>query len=334
MNKKALIIVNVGTPAKPSKKHVRKYLFQFLNDKRVIDLPWLLRKLLVNFIIIPFRIKKSTSIYQKLWTEKGSPLLIYQNSLTEKLQAKLKNKFIVFSAMRYGTPSLKNVLQKIKKDNFEEVVVFPMFPHFASSTTGSIFDFVMKSVRHWETMPSVKFINQFYDNEYFINLFSEKIKSYKPENYDHIIFSYHGLPTRQIKKTHPKFEESNCNCHISMPEHGKMCYKAICYETTRLLVEKLNLKPDKFTTSFQSRLSKGWLSPFTDDVIINLTRKGSKKILIVAPSFVADCLETIVEIGIEYNELFIENGGKKLTLVESLNDSDNWSDVIVRIINE
>ncbi len=332
MKRKALVIVNIGTPQEPTTKYVRRYLFQFLNDKRVIDLPWLLRKFLVNVIIVPFRAKKSAIIYKELWTEDGSPLLIIQNNLVKKIQENINPEYTVFSAMRYGNPSLKNILQEIKKQNFDSITILPMFPQYASSTVGSIMELTMQSLKNNEVMPALKIINQFYDNPNFINLFAEQIKSYQPENYDFIIFSYHGLPLRQIDKTHPNFEQQNCNCKATMPKHGKSCYRATCYHSTRLIAEKLNLPKDKFTTSFQSRLSNGWLSPFTDKVLIELAQKGVKKVLVVAPSFVTDCLETVVEIGREYKDLFLANNGEKLTLVESLNDSTEWAKTIIQIV--
>ena len=330
--KKALLLVNVGTPDKPEVGAVRRYLSQFLNDPRVIDIPWLGRKLLVNGIIVPFRAKKSTRLYQKLWTDNGSPLLLHLENLAEKLQEKMGEEFSVFGAMRYGNPSMKDVLNKIRREQFDEIVVFPLYPHYASSTTGSVVEEVMNRVRKWNVIPAVRSINQYYRHPSFLSAFAEKIKRYRPEEYDRILFSYHGLPVRQVEKVHPSVTEAECSCEMAMPQHGTFCYKATCYETTRLLVRQLDLDNEKVLTAFQSRLSKNWLKPFADETIHDLAAQGHKKVLVIAPSFVSDCLETTIEIGEEYKELFEENGGEKLTLVESLNSDDQWAAALKEIV--
>ncbi len=332
VKKKALLLVNLGTPEKPSKKEVRKYLTEFLNDRRVIDIPWLWRKLLVNLIIVPFRAGNSTKLYKRLWTKDGSPLLIYLNNLTDKLQGKLNGEYTVYKAMRYQKPGLYRTLEQIRDEQFDELILFPLFPQYASSTTGSIVDSVFKKVRNWETIPEIRIMGQYYDHPAFVQTFANQIKSYKPASYDHVVFSYHGLPNRQINKVHPGNDGVGCVCEKEMPAYGNMCYKATCYETTRLLAERLNIPEEKYSVGFQSRLSKNWLSPFTDELIINLARNEYKKVLITAPAFVADCLETIVELEYEYQKLFKENGGEELTLVKSLNDSDEWADSIIKII--
>jgi ferrochelatase len=332
MNKKALIISNIGTPDSYETADVRKYLFQFLNDKRVIDLPWLLRKILVNLIIVPFRAPRSAKIYRLLWDKKGSPLLYLTKELQDKLQNILNEEYDVFTAMRYGNPNLKDVLQKIKDKNYESIKILPMFPQYASSTTGSLAEYAMKIIKDWYVIPEIHIIEQFYENEEFIDAFISNIKKFDIDKYDHIIFSYHGLPLTQVNACHPKIDESTCSCHTSMPQHGSFCYKATCYATTRSIVKKLKLKEENFSVGFQSRLTKNWLKPFTDQIIEEKASKGCKNILIIAPSFVTDCLETTVELGIEYDELFKANGGEKLTLVPSLNTTDNWVEAIVKIV--
>ncbi len=333
MIKKAVILVNVGTPDKPEVKFVRKFLFSFLNDKRVIDLNLILRKILVNLIIVPFRAPKSSKSYKILWTEKGSPITLYLKNVVEKLQLNLGKEVSVFGAMRYGNPSLIKLLRKIKAQKFDEIFIFPLFPHYASSTTGTVFEFVMNEVKNWNVIPKIIFQNQFYSHPDFINIFSEKIKEYNHENFDKIIFSYHGLPLNHLTKIHPETDVNNCSCETEMPENGNFCYKATCYETTRLIAEKLNLKPENYLVSFQSRLTKNWLSPFTDKTIEELAKNGNKKILLVSPAFVADCLETIVEIEHEYAELFKKFGGEELVLVKSLNDDEKWIFAIKNILN-
>ena len=332
MKKKAILLANIGTPDSPKSKDVRKYLSEFLNDKRVITLPFVLRKLLVNGIIVPFRTKKSSQLYEKLWTEKGSPLLYYSNELLQKVQRKLENNYKAYFGMRYGNPSLKSALENIKNDNPDEIIILPLFPQYASSTTESVFDFVKSQMKKWKNKPEINFIPQFYNNPDFIKSFSQQILKYDLSKYDHIIFSYHGLPLSHINKIHPEVDSEECSCIHEMPDYGNHCYKATCYHTTRLLVNELGIKSQDYSVSFQSRLTKNWLSPFTDQIILDLAKKGVKKILVIAPSFVTDCLETIVEIEDEYRELFLKNNGEKLTLVESLNSSDNWAETIVKII--
>jgi len=332
MQKKVILLVNLGTPDKPDVKHVGKYLLQFLNDRRVIDIPWLLRKLLVNLIIVPFRVSKSTKLYKALWTEKGSPLSFYMEIIVAKLQLRFQNEFTVMGAMRYGNPSLNIALQKIKNAYCDEIIVLPLYPQYASSTTGSVHEYILGELKNWEKIPELRMISQFYAHPSFVEAFANRIKSYEPENYDKVVFSYHGLPLRQIQKMHPGVDCQQCNCENVFPEHGNYCYKATCFETSRLLAEKIGIPAEKFRTTFQSRLTKKWLTPFTDKSLAEEARNGNKRILVVAPSFVADCLETVVEIDKTYKQLFLQAGGEKLTLVESLNDKDEWIDAIVELL--
>ncbi len=331
--KTAVILINVGTPDKPTVKAVRRYLTEFLNDRRVIDIPLVLQKILVNLIIVPFRAPKSTKLYQRLWTDKGSPLLYYSEQVQAGLQKKLDSKADVFMAMRYGNPSISKALSAIQKGNYDRVVVFPMFPQYASSTNGTAIQAVIDQIRKWNTIPETHVVNQFYDHPAFLEAFTERIQSYQPESFDHIVFSYHGLPNRHLEKNHPEESINTCNCETSLPEFGKFCYKATCYQTTRELAGRLGLKAGQYSVSFQSRLSNNWMTPFTDKNLISRAKQGSKKVLVVAPAFVADCLETTVEIGWEYKEMFIENGGENLQMVESLNDSPRWIAAMEEILN-
>lgn len=332
IQKTAVILANVGTPDEPTVPAVRRYLFQFLNDRRVIDLPWLLQKFLVNVIIVPFRAPKSTKLYQMLWTEKGSPLLAISNESRDKLQERLGENYEVFVGMRYQNPSLKKVLQTIKEKRFDKIVVLPMFPQYASSTAGTIAQLVNTETANWNVIPELTIISQFYDNPGFIKAFAAQIRKYKPEDFDHIIFSYHGLPFSQTDRVHPAIKTVNCNCEVEMPEHGRFCYKATCYETTRLLAKELGLPKSAYSVAFQSRLTKNWLKPFSDKEVIKLAKEGKKRVLIAAPAFIADCLETIVEIGVEYQHLFEENGGEKIQLVESLNANADWIETLAELV--
>jgi ferrochelatase len=335
MNKTGILLIQLGTPDSPSVPDVRKYLREFLNDARVIDIPWLARKILVNLIIVPFRAPKSAKVYKKLWTENGSPLLYYSESLRSKLQKLMGDQFEVELAMRYQKPSMDDVLEKMRKQNYDRILILPLFPHYASATSGSAADKAMKIIKKWWVIPEVKVITQFWDDEGYVNSFVERGKQYDINDYDHVLFSYHGLPVRQVDKVYVDGKPcSDHNCENEINEDNKYCYKAQCYATTRVLAERLNIPPDKYTVSFQSRLDKNWLTPFSDKVIIEQAGKGAKKLLVFSPAFVADCLETVIEIGDEYQQLFKEHGGEKVQLVESLNDDEGWVNAVKTLIEK
>ncbi|MCK9411891.1 MAG: ferrochelatase [Prolixibacteraceae bacterium] len=330
--KTAVILINVGTPDSPSVGDVRKYLSEFLNDPRVIDLPWAVRKILVNLIIVPFRAPKSAKLYKLLWTEKGSPLNVISNSVRDKLQGQLGGNYTFFVAMRYANPNIRDVMERIRTGGFSRLIVVPMFPHFASSSTGTANEAVMQQLKKWTVIPEVKFVGQFYDHPQFIDAYADRIRSYQPEKYDHVLFSYHGLPLSHINSVHPGIDCENCSCTLKFPEHGEFCYKATTYETTRLLAAKLGLTEGKFSQSFQSRLSDKWLKPYTDKVLVQKVAEGVKNILVVAPAFVSDCLETTVELGIDYRKRFKDAGGEQLDYVESLNDMPAWIDLLKNLV--
>lgn len=332
--KTAILLMNVGSPDSPTKPAVRRYLTKFLNDKRVIDLPWLLRKMLVNLIIIPFRIKKSTKLYLRLWTKKGSPLIYLTEELREKLQKKQNDYTRVFTGMRYGNPGIKRALREIKQQGFERLILVPLFPQYAMSTTETALVAAKKRVKKLRLKTEIIEVEQFYNHPKFIEAFVKQAQKYKVSDFDHVVFSYHGLPNRHAEKCHPGIKVDACNCAQSFPEHGKFCYRATCYETSRLLARQLKLEATDYTVAFQSRLSKNWLTPFTDSILHEKLEAGKKRILVLAPSFVTDCLETTLEIGVEYGDLFYKNGGEKLQLVESLNTEDNWVEALDQIIKE
>ena len=328
-----VLLIQLGTPDSPSVRDVRKYLSEFLNDPRVIDIPYLLRKFLVNIIIVPFRAPKSAKLYKQLWTDKGSPLLFYSESLKEKVQFALGNNFEVELAMRYQSPSMDTVLGRMQKKGYERIIILPLFPQYASASSGSAIEKALKIIKQWWVIPELKIISQFYNNEDYINSVVEQGKIYNHAEFDHILFSYHGLPVRQVDKVYTDgkpCEDHNCETEIN--QSNQYCYKAACYATTRLLAEKLNIPKEKYTVCFQSRLDKKWLEPFTDKVIIDHAKKGTKKLLVFSPAFVADCLETIVEISHDYSQLFKANGGSHLQLVESLNDHPRWVQAVKNMI--
>lgn len=328
----AVLLINLGTPDSPSVSDVRSYLSQFLNDARVIDIPWLLRKMLVNLIIVPFRAPKSAKIYQKLWTESGSPLLYYSEKVRDLLQQEMPETHDVYLAMRYKNPSIPDVLDRIRRKNYERIIVVPLFPQYASATTGSAHEEVMRVVSKWWVIPEIKMISQYYDHPLYLQGYVERAKKYDLSEYQHILFSYHGLPERQVDKVYDDGLCADHNCENELTDDNRFCYKATCYATSRLLAERLGISTDRYTVCFQSRLDKKWLTPFSDEVVKECARKGMKKILVFSPAFTADCLETIIEIGDEYQEIFTHLGGQKVQLVESLNDHPVWIQCLKEIV--
>jgi len=329
---KSLLLINLGTPDKPTYFSVFKYLRQFLMDGRVININPLLRYILVNFIICPIRSFPSAKIYKEVWdSETGSPLLHNTKELTKKLKFKLPEYDIHF-AMRYQNPSIEKVLDDILKKNPDELIILPLFPHYAAATTGSVYEEVSRIVSKRWVVPKIKFINQFYDNDKFIDAWVDKASKFKINTYDKIIFSYHGIPNSHVDNVYPDSMCVNHDCEMEITEDNKFCYKATTYETTKILAKKLNIPEDKYIVSYQSRLTNKWLSPFTDEVLESLPKDDKKNVLVFSPAFTADCLETIIEIGDEYKELFEESGGQNLDYVESLNYSDLWADAIIDII--
>ena len=325
MNKKGVLLVNLGTPDSPSTADVRKYLNEFLMDKRVIDINLALRTILVKGIIVPFRGSKSAKLYKKIWSDTtGSPLMHYSLLQKDLLQKRLGNEYHVELAMRYQSPSIESALNKLKDAQVSSIKVLPMFPHYASASTGSVLDKVMKLLRKWQTIPNISFINSFHDNELMIEVFAENGRKYQLETYDHVLFSFHGLPQRHLVKS--DHSQKHClktdNCCSNLTENNKFCYSAQCHDTARLISEKLALPKDKYTICFQSRLGKDpWVKPYTSEVVAELAKKGAKRLLVFCPAFVADCLETVYEVTIEYGDEFKALGGEHVQLVESLNDN-------------
>ena len=334
MLKTGVLLINLGTPKSPRTKDVRSYLFQFLNDKRVIDLPWIVRKILVNLIIVPFRSPKSAKVYKEVWTDKGSPIIYHTENLRKKLSETLGQNFIVDFAMRYKEPSIKNSLEKLRQKNLDQIIIIPLFPQFASATNGSVIEEVMRHIQKWWVIPEINFVSQFYKEKLFLDAFAEKAKKYNLNEYDEIIFSFHGLPERHVDKVYDNSLCKDNNCENGITNLNKFCYKATCYETAKQIAKRLKIKKSEYTVAFQSRLDNKWLRPFSDDVIKKRGQKGGKNILCFSPSFVADCLETIIEIGDEYQEIFEKFGGEKVQLVESLNDSDLWVKCLKKMILE
>ncbi len=328
-----ILLVNLGTPDSPSVPDVRKYLKEFLLDERVIDIPALQRNLLVRGIIAPFRAPKSAKLYAKIWKENGSPLLSFSQLLKTKLQQKLGGNFLVELAMRYQSPSINKGLEILKKANCNKIIVIPLFPQYSSAANGSVVEKVMNIIKNDPVFPELRFTGSFHQQPLFIKAFCEIAKKYEPNGYDHIIFSFHGLPERQIIKSLPEFNCLTDSCCDNLTQKNHLCYRAQCFETARAIANSLNIPREKYTVCFQSRLGKTpWIKPYSDKVIEQLALQGIKKILAFSPAFVADCLETIYEIGVEYDTIFKEFGGEKIQLVESLNDNDLFVDCLVEMI--
>jgi len=332
--KTAVLLVNLGTPDSPSTRDVRSYLRQFLNDPRVVDLPAPLRWALVNLIIVPFRAPKSAKIYQQLWTDQGSPILLHGQRVKSLLQQRLGEGYTVELAMRYKNPSIPDTLERLRKTNPDRILVVPLFPQYASASTGSAMQAVMDVVRDWWVIPDIRLISQYWNHPTLIHAWLERGRQYDWRDYDHVLFSYHGLPERQVDKVYDQGLCRDRDCEHEITDENAYCYKATCYGTTRLLAQGLGIPEEKYTTCFQSRLDKKWLEPFADKLVEEHARQGAKKLLVFSPSFVADCLETTIEIGHEYQELFEEHGGEKVQLVESLNDHPAWIDTLEALVRD
>ena len=334
--KKGVLLVNLGSPDSPNPPEVKKYLEEFLMDERVIDAPKLLRTLLVKGIILNTRPKKSAKAYQKIWWEEGSPLIV----LSERLQAKVQEKVSVpvALAMRYGNPSIKSGLQALADQGVTDTLIIPLYPQFAMATTETIL--VLAEELRQKHFPSMNFTSlpAFYHHADYIRVLANSIQEYlKDKEWEHLLFSYHGVPKRHIRKS--DITKSHCKmngkcCSTPSAAH-EFCYSHQCYETTRQVAEYLELKEGTFSTSFQSRLGLDpWLQPYTDKTIEAFAKKGTKKMAVVTPAFVSDCLETLEEIGMEAVEDFEDNGGEQLHVVPCINDREDWINVMSRWIDE
>lgn len=321
--KKGVLLVNLGTPDSYSVKDVRKFLKEFLSDPLVIDLPFLSRWLLVNCIIVPFRGPKSAAEYKLLWTEKGSPLKFHSIDMLERLTEQVEDKYQLALSMRYQSPSIREGLEELRKGGCEQLLILPLFPQYAEATNQSIFDKVAEELTAMEWQVDTKSIKSFATDNNFIQAILNQSKLLGEQSFEHTLFSYHGLPERQLKN-----KNSECligNCCDKLTNKNQDCYRAQCYATTRELVKELNIDEGDYTVCFQSRQGNiPWIKPYLDEEIQKLAEQGIKNIRVFSPAFVADCLETTVEIGHTYKEMFIELGGDSLTLVESLNSSDDW----------
>ena len=331
---KGVLLVNLGSPDSPEPKDVKKYLGEFLMDERVIDVPLWARNLLVKGIILNTRPKASAAAYKKIWWEEGSPLIVISERLKSKVQKQVD--FPVALAMRYGSMTIKKGLQELVDKGVDEVFLIPLYPQFAMATTETIL--VLAEDIRKEHFPDLKIsdLPAFYNDDDYIEVLSTSIpKNLEGKNYDHLLFPYHGVPDRPIRKrditkSHCKIDGS-C-CVTPSPAH-EFCYRHQCLEVTRLVAKKLNLKDSTYSSSFQSRLGfDPWLLPYTDRTIERLGKEGLKNMAIATPAFVSDCLETLEEIAMEGEEIFHEMGGKEFTTVPCLNDDDEWVALLAKWI--
>jgi ferrochelatase len=340
MRKKGVLLVNLGTPDKPTTGAVRKYLREFLMDGRVIDIPFFGRWLLVNLIIAPFRAPKVVKEYKKLWTENGSPLMFYGYRVKELLQEKLGGDFYVELAMRYQNPSIARALESMKAQKITDLTLIPLFPQYASATSGSVIDKVMSELRTWHVIPDLRVVSHYHTQPKMIRAFADNARKYlEKEKYDHIVFSYHGLPERHLKKMGADYNQCEfpgCSetCARGVDEN-RYCYRSACFETSGLIARELGIPENDYSVCFQSRLGKDpWIQPYTEDVVDQLNEKGLKRVLAFSPAFVSDCLETTLEVGEQYKEQFLEGGGEKWQLVESLNELPGWIECLEDLVKD
>jgi len=335
--KKALLLVNLGSPDSYETADVRRYLDEFLMDERVIDFSKALRTFIIRGIVLNTRPKKSAAAYKSIWWDEGSPLLV----LSERLQKAVQqhSEWPVGLAMRYGNPSIQAGIEQLlaHHPDLEEVVVLPLYPHYAMSSYETVAVKAQEVARRHFPRLKVQVQEAFYRDERYIKVLAESLQPFVEEEYDHVLFSYHGVPERHIRKS--DVTRSHCLshgdcCQRESPAH-LTCYRHQTQDTTARVARYLHLPEGRYSSSYQSRLGPiQWLTPYTDKTIEEFPAKGVKKLVVLCPAFVSDCLETIEEIGEEARELFMENGGEKFTLVPCLNDQQPWAQLLARLAEE
>ena len=333
-----LLLVNLGTPDSPQTRDVRRYLNEFLTDGRVVDMPAAVRYPLFRGLVVPLRAPKSAKIYQELWdAERGSPLLFHGLDLKAAVQQALGEEYVVAFGMRYQKPSIETALAELRDAAVDRIIVLPLFPQYAAASTGSVQEKVMAIVKDWWIVPSINFISQFATEPGFVASIVARGRAAMAErSFDHVVLSYHGIPERHVKKGDPTNYCQFGACCNSLTPTNQYCYRAQCFATSRLVAAGLGLRDDQYTVSFQSRLQSRlrdpWLQPYTDEVLKEFPAKGIKSVLAFSPAFVADCLETTIEVGVEFRELFEENGGEHWQLVPSLNSEPQWVEAVAEMV--
>ncbi|MBC8032650.1 MAG: ferrochelatase [Chitinophagaceae bacterium] len=324
--KRGVLLMNLGSPDSTEVKDVKRYLNEFLLDERVIDYPFIIRKPLVSGIIVPFRAPKSAEAYKTIWTAEGSPLIVLSKQLQAALQQQVEEP--VELTMRYGNPSPEAAFGKLmeRMPGLEEVIAIPLYPHYAMSSYETAVEYA-KEVHEKNKYPfQLNFIKPYFDQPAYIGALADRIRPFLNQEYDHILFSYHGVPGRHLRKsdvTGKHCLKVNDCCNVPSPAHA-CCYRHQCFTTTRLVTEKLGIPAARFSLSFQSRLGKGWLEPFTDIRLEQMPKEGIRKLLILCPAFVSDCLETLEEINERGKETFMEAGGESYTMIPCLNTHPLW----------
>lgn len=335
--KTALLLVNLGSPESSSTQDVRKYLNEFLMDERVIDIPKFWRSLLVKGIISPLRAPKSAEKYARIWTDEGAPLIVITDKLTKLVSQ--KSGLPAYYCMRYANPTPAAVLKKISEDlpDLQTLIMFPLYPHYAMSSYETAVEHVKTAYSDGNYSFKLLTVPPFYKHPAYLNALAQSIKPYLTDQYDHILFTYHGVPVRHILKgdiTGSHCVKVNECCSVSSPSH-EFCYRHHVKETTESVAELLNIPKRMYSFSFQSRLGTDkWLQPYTAERLKNLPAEGIKKLVVVSPAFVADCLETIEELDDEGQEIFLENGGVEYRRVPCLNLNDLWIDAVIQLSEE
>jgi protoporphyrin/coproporphyrin ferrochelatase len=334
--KKGVLLLNVGTPEHPEINSIKKFLKEFLMDPRVINIPYVYRWLILNFFILPRRPAKVATKYNRIWKTEGSPLMLYTKRIKQLLSEDLGEKYVVDVAMRYGVPSIKTSINYLMKQNINQLQIIPMFPQYSSAATGSAIEKVLKTIEKFDYFPKIQINNSFYNHPGYIQAIANIGNNCKPKEFDHILFSFHGLPISQLRNQSSK---SNClqssECCQKICSTNYHCYRAQCFQTAHLVAEAININQKQYSVSFQSRLGKTeWIQPYTIDTIKHLAKSGLKRLLVFCPSFVIDCLETLDEIGNELSETFLQQGGEKMALVPALNDDKLWIQTLSNWIKE
>ncbi len=322
-----LLLLQLGTPDAPRRAEVRRYLREFLSDPRVLDIPAAVRWGLLRGVILPFRSRSSARAYASVWTERGSPLLVHSRDLQSALGKELGEGWVVELGMRYGNPGIAGAVERLAAADVERVVLFPLFPHYASSSAGSALERALAEIGAAWNVADVATVPAFYDDPGFVGAVAEVAREPLARGFDHVLLSYHGLPERQVRKSDPT--GAHClareGCCDAIGAANRRCYRAQCYATSRALAAALDLAPERHSTAFQSRLLRDpWIRPFTDEVLPELRARGVRRLAVLCPSFVADCLETVEEIGIRAVEQWRELGGEHLELVPCPNAAPAW----------
>jgi ferrochelatase len=331
---KGILLVNLGSPDSTSVGDVRRYLNQFLMDGRVIDAPWLLRRFIVGLVLVN-RPKESAHAYASIWTPEGSPLIVTTRKVQKKLQARVS--VPVELAMRYQNPSIQSALASLRAKGVDEVLAIPLFPHYAASSFESAAEEV-KAVAA-RSFPGLKVAIQppFFDAPDYISALVTSARPYLDGGYDHLLFSYHGIPERHLRKADPTgchcLKMADC-CNVPSPAHA-VCYRAQCFKTVAAFVEQAGIPREKYSVSFQSRLGKDpWLKPYTDFELAEFPKRGIRKLLVMCPAFVSDCLETIEEINIRGRETFLAAGGQEFAQIPCLNEEPRWIETLENMVTK